>query len=93
MELNHYRLVQVLCVAKALGVETSVRFLKFYNDISLIRLYPEKFFIYYSVSIKSFDELLLKSYTRYNLAESFECRGTINHNTQVFIYLLHININ
>ena len=37
--------------------ETSGRFLKFYNDI---RLYPEKFFIYYRMSIKSFDELLQK---------------------------------
>jgi len=78
MEINHERLVQVLCVAEALGVlqdpvqrprrqhwvhpmnddrETSGRFLKFYNDISL---YPEKFFLYYRMSIKSFDELLKK---------------------------------
>jgi hypothetical protein len=78
MELNHDRLVQVLCVAEALGVlndpvqrlsrkhwvhpinddrETSGRFIKFYNDI---RLYPEKFFNYYRMSIKTFDELLQK---------------------------------
>ncbi|XP_060869626.1 uncharacterized protein LOC132944347 [Metopolophium dirhodum] len=78
MEINHERLVQVLCVAEALGMlqdpvqrprrqhwvhpmnhdrETSGRFFKFYNDI---RLYPEKFFLYYRMSIKPFDELLKK---------------------------------
>jgi len=72
MELNHVRLVQVLCVAEYLvqrpcrkhwvhpindDRETRERFSTFYNDI---RLYPEKFFIYYRKSIKTFDELLQK---------------------------------
>ncbi|KAL4135909.1 hypothetical protein QTP88_007491 [Uroleucon formosanum] len=78
MEINHERLVQVLCVTETLGVlqdpvqrprrqhwvhpmnderKTSRRFSKFYNDI---RLYEEKFFLYYRMSVKSFDELLKK---------------------------------
>jgi len=62
--------------------ETSGRFSKFYNDI---RLYPEKFFLYYRISIKSFDELLKK--VRDDISKRHtpwrNPRGNINHYTQV----------